>query len=171
MGDDDEKKGKISMEWERIGKRGKTETWKGSGAAEINSLWGSQDRSSGVQMLYYKHSVGYGRNTSHQFALDMQWKISSSLRSFSHVNGVAVDSLHVYGQQSLHLIRSAFRIFPITLDDKTFFHCARKQSLCCGFQQHWFLCCVHHMWYWRLGRARFMTSLVCDWRVKARVCE
>ncbi len=71
---------KTRMEWERMGKqREKMETWKGSGAAEINSLWGSQDRGSGVQMLHYKHSVGYGHNTSNQFALDVQWKISSSL--------------------------------------------------------------------------------------------
>lgn len=49
------------MEWEGTGKQwGKIETWKGSRAAEINSLWGSQDRGSGVQMLHYKHSVGYG---------------------------------------------------------------------------------------------------------------
>lgn len=97
------------------------ETWKGSGAAEINSRWGSHDRGSEVQMLHYKHSVGYGHNTSHQFVLDVQWKISSSLPYQELPTWMKPLLTHrVCRQQSVPLIRSASGVHAALYGDETF---------------------------------------------------
>lgn len=154
--------GKMRMEWE--GKQwGKIETWKGSGAAEINSLWGSQDRGSGVQMLHYKYSVGYGRNSGHQFALDVQWKTPSSLpfRAFPTWREPLLTRRR-YGQQSLTRLASGVfhtRHFPPATAS------SGAGEKCSSIRRR-----VFRVVFASCEVEGFMSSRLFVWRVKAWLC-
>lgn len=130
MGEERREDRKMRMEWEGIQKQWeKIEAQKGSGASEINSLWGLQDRGSGVQMLHYKHSVGYGHNTSHQFALDVQWKISTllPLQAFPHELSCCWVNCR-YTQQSRRLTRLAVWVFHAILFPPAKADCTGKKK-------------------------------------------